>query len=594
MSLLLVCSFLSVFAHTQDTSSLEKRRRQLNDLLAERWEYTMRTNPEYASILGDKRFNDKLSDYSYEAVLKDQEQTRNFLARFQAIDTTGFPEQEQLNKELMVHQLRDQVEGMRFKAWQMPVDQFNGFHLNVPQLVPLLPFTNAKEYDDYVARLKQLPAAFAQVESLMRMGMKEGRMPPRILLEQVVKQSQAIGSTKPEESAFARPIQKFPDGISASDQARLREAVLGAIRDYVNPTYAKFTKFVAEEYVPKGRPDPGAWSLPDGEAYYAYLVKQKTTTSLTPEQIHQIGLQQVAADRAEMEAIAKKLGFADLKTFEASLPRNSAIYPKSRKQILDAYQKHIDEMWGKLPELFGRLPKAKLTIVPVEEFREKQAAAAEYQPGTPDGSRPGRVVVNTGDYDKRNLVTAEGTAYHEGVPGHHMQIAIAQELPALPPFRQHAWFTAYGEGWALYSERLGKETGFYRDPYSDYGRLENDLLRAIRLVVDTGFHYKRWTRQQVIDYFHNNSAINEPDVQAETDRYIAIPGQALGYKIGQLKMIELRERAKKELGEKFDIRKFHDEILGAGALPLDVLEKRITAWIGEQNSATPGQHAAAK
>lgn len=579
--LLLVCILCAFVAAQNGTGDLEKRRKQLNDLLAEQWDYTMRTNPEYASILGDKRFNDKLGDRSYAFVQKDLEEEKKFVARFEAIDTTGFPEQEQLNKVLMVKQLKEDLEEARFKPWEMPVNQFTGFHIGVPQLVPLLPFTNVKDYEDYIARLKQVPTAFDQIEERMRMGMADGRMPPKILLEQVVKQSQAIGGAKLEDSPFAQPLKKFPDTVSKADQTRLREGVLNAIRDSINPAYAKFTKFVAEEYLPKGRIEPGLWSLPDGEAYYAFLVKQKTTTNDTPEQIHQIGLQQVAADRAEMLAIAKRAGFSDLKSYEQSLKSSPALHPKSRQEILDIYQKHIDEMWTKLPGLFGRMPKAKLVIVPVEEFREKNAAAAEYQPGTPDGSRPGRVVVNTGDFANRSITTAESTAYHEGVPGHHMQIAIAQELPTLPPFRQNGWYTAYGEGWALYSERLGKEVGFYKEPYSDYGRLEDDLLRAIRLVVDTGFHYKHWTRQQVIDYFHNNSAIDEPDVQSETDRYIAIPAQALGYKMGQLKILELREHARKELGPKFNLSAFHDEVLGAGALPLDVLEQRIENWIAQ-------------
>ncbi len=584
VSVLLVLAAATAVLAQGSTDDLEKRRKQLNDLLAEQWEYNLRTSPEFASIIGDKRYNDKLSDLSYEAVMRDLEESKKFLARFEAIDTTGFPEQEQLNKELMVRDLQFSIEGARFKPWEMPVTQFIGFHLEAPQLVPLLSFTNVKEYEDYIARLKQIPRSFDQVTELMRMGMKDGRMPPKFLLEKVVTQAQSIGESKPEESPFAQPINKFPDGISEADRTRLRGEIIAAIRDQVDPAYMKFTKFVAQEYAPKGRLQPGVWALPDGDAYYAFRVKQSTTTDLTPEQIHQIGFQQVAADRAEMLAIAKKLGYQDLKSFEAAMKKNPDLHPKSAEQILDIYRKDIDGMWAKLPSLFGRMPKAKVLVAPTEKFREKSAAGAEYSPGTPDGSRPGRVQVNTGDFTNRSTITMESTAYHEGVPGHHMQISIAQEMPTLPPFRQHEWYTAYGEGWALYAERLGKEVGFYQDPYSDYGRLESDLLRAIRLVVDTGIHYKHWTRQQVVDYFHDNSGTDEPDVQAETDRYIAWPGQALGYKIGQLKFIELREQAKKELGDRFDIRKFHDEVLGAGALPLNVLERRVDGWIKDQKA----------
>lgn len=570
----------AVFA--QSGNDLAQRRKQLNDILNDYWEYTMRTNPEYASILGDKRYNDQLSDSSYQAVLRDLEETKKYLARLEAVDTTGFPEQEKLNKDLMVRQFKMGLEGARFKPWEMPVNQFNGIHIDMPQLVSMLPFTNVKDYEDYIARLNQLPRVFDQTEDLMRMGMQSGRIPPKILLEQVVKQSKGIGETKPEESPFAEPVKKFPESVNAADQKRLHDAVMEAITTEITPAYEKFTKFVAEEYAPKGRTEPGVWALPEGADYYAFLVKQSTTTDKTPEQIHELGLQQVAADRADMLAIAKKLGSNDLKPFEESLKKNPHLHPKSRQEILDIYQKYEDQMWAKLPQLFDRLPEAKVTVMPVEEFREKEAAAAQYNQGTPDGSRPGHIMVNTSDYANRMTIDMESTAYHEGVPGHHLQISIAQEIPTLPKFRQHAYYTAFTEGWALYSERLGKEVGFYQDPYNDYGRLQDDLLRAIRLVVDTGFHYKHWTRQQVVDYFHNNSAIDEPDVQAETDRYIAWPAQALGYKMGQLKFIELRERAKSQLAGNFDIRKFHDEVVDSGALPLDVLDARVNHWIADQ------------
>jgi uncharacterized protein (DUF885 family) len=382
-----------------------------------------------------------------------------------------------------------------------------------------------------------------------------------------------------------QPADKFPASFAAEDKTRLKQEMLSAVRDRVTPAYVKFTKFVTEDYVPHGRTDPGVWALPEGDARYAFAVKQTTTTVLTPEQIHQIGLLEVAKDRAAMLKVAQKLGYSDLKAFDAAVSKNASLHPKSRQELLDLYRKYIDQMWVKLPDLFGHLPKAKVEVLPVESYREKEAAAAQYFDGTPDGKRPGHVMVNTGDYEKRTVLDVETTAYHEGVPGHHMQVSIAQELPTLPPFRQHAFYIAYGEGWALYSERLGEEVGFYQDPYSMFGHLQDDLLRAIRLVVDTGFHYKHWTRQQVVDYFHANSGIDEPDVQSETDRYIAWPAQALGYKIGQLKIIELRERARGELGDKFNIRSFHDEVLNGGAVPLDVLETRINTWVATQKQS---------
>jgi uncharacterized protein (DUF885 family) len=303
---------------------------------------------------------------------------------------------------------------------------------------------------------------------------------------------------------------------------------------------------------------------------------------MDPEAIHQLGLAQVHEIEEQMNAIAHKLGFADLKSFRASLVNNPRVRPKSRDQILQLYRGYIADMEPKLPQLFGLLPKARVEVVPVQPYREKEAAGAEYNEGTPDGSRPGKVYVNTSDFEHRSLLDVEATAYHEGVPGHHMQISIAQELKGLPPFRQHVGYNAYVEGWALYAERLGKELGFYQDPYSDYGRLSSDLFRACRLVVDTGVHYKHWTRQQMVDFFHEHSDESEPDLQAEVDRYIAYPAQALSYKLGQLKFIELRERAKKQLGSRFDIRAFHDEMLNGGALPLDVLEARTDAWLAAQ------------
>jgi len=567
-------------------AGLEARRASLRALLDEQWQYVLKTNPEFASFLGDKRYNDQLSDLSPAAIERDLARQREFLARFQAIDTTGFPEQEALNQTLMVRNLRENLEGARFKNWETPVNQLNGIHLDAPQFVAVLTFKSAKDYDDLIARYHKLPAAFDQTVANMRQGLAEGLMPPRFLLEKVVDQVAGIAAQKPEDTAFAEPLKKFPAAVSAAEQARLREAMLAAVRDEVLPAYRRFGEFVKRDYAPKGRTEAGMWSLPDGAARYAFQVKASTTTDLTPEQIHQIGLEQVAEIEGQLRAIATRLGFADLKSFNAKVQSDPELKARSREQILELYRGYIDGMYTKLPELFGRLPKAKVEVVPVEAFREKEAPSAQYQPGALDGSRPGRVQVNTYDPTSRKTISIESTAYHEGVPGHHMQISIAQELPTLPPFRQNGGYTAYVEGWALYTERLGKDVGFYSNPYSDYGRLQDEMLRAIRLVVDTGFHYKRWTRDQVVQFFHEHSAADEVEVQSETDRYIVWPGQALAYKIGQLKILELRERARRQLGPKFDIRAFHDEVLGAGALPLDVLEARIDRWIAA--AAKPG------
>jgi uncharacterized protein (DUF885 family) len=561
-------------------SDVEARRKQMNDLLAEHWKYTLSHNPEFASILGDKRWNDKVTDFSQEAIDADLAKTKEFLDRFEAIDPTGFPEQETLTRTLLVRGFREQLEDARFKNWQVPVTQIYGVHIDAPQLVSVLSFETVKDYEDYVARLKALPRLMDQTVVQMRKGMADGVMPPKFLLEKVVTQAEGIASKKPEESPFATvPLSKMPPVFSEADKARLRAAILAAIRDSVTPAYVGFTKFVKDEYAPRGRTEPGMWSLPQGAERYATVVKRQTTTNLTPDEIHKIGVEQVALIENEMMAVAKKLGFADWKALAAAIEKDPKRRFHSREEILASYRKFIDRMKPQLPKLFGRLPKADLIVMKVEEFREKEASGAQYNQPAQDGSRPGHVMINTSNPESRKTISTESTAYHEGVPGHHLQIAIAQELEKMPPQRQQAFYTAYVEGWALYSERLGKEIGFYEDPYSDFGRLQDEMLRAIRLVVDTGFHSKKWTRQQVVDYFHAHSAIDEVDVQSETDRYISIPGQALSYKVGQLKILELRERAKKALGAKFDVRKFHDTVLGAGALPLDVLEARVDAWI---------------
>ena len=573
---------LTMFA-LDSSADLEARRKALNDLLHEQWEYTLRTNPIYASILGDKRWNDKIDDFSEAAIDENLAQCKRFLARFEAIDTAGFPDQEVLNKTLMVRDLRMTLDGARFKPWEMPVNQFNGIHIDAPQLVSILSFESVKDYDDYISRLKQLPRLFDQTVVQMRKGMAEGLMPPKNLLEQVVTQANAIATTEAGKSPFAYPFEKFPDATSEADRKRLHDAGIAAIRDEVLPAYVKFTAFVRDEYAPKGRTEPGVWALPDGPERYAFRVKESTTTDLTPEEIHQIGLEQVKEIEGRMLGVAKQLGYPDLKGFYAEVKSDPKQHPHSREEILDLYRKHIDEMYTKLPDLFGRLPQGRLEVRPIEEFREKEAAT-HYVQGTPDGSRKAHVMVNTGDFAKRTTVDIETTAYHEGVPGHHMQIAIAQELPQLPPYRQQENYTAYTEGWALYAERLGKEVGFYQDPYSYYGHLQGEMLRAIRLVVDTGFHYKHWSRQQVVDFFHEHSAIDEPDVQSETDRYMAWPAQALGYKIGQLEILKLRQYSKDELGPKFDLRAFHDEVLSGGAVPLDVLSDRVHQWVSQQKA----------
>jgi len=542
----------------------------------------MEHSPEFASAIGDDRFNDKISDYSVKAQNEWLAEEQNRLLQLAAIDPTGVSEQEKTSRDLLLRDLADEQEGAEFKEWEMPVNQMGGIYSTYPELVQQLSFTKVKDYDDWIARLRALPEAFNQVTINMSIGMEDKRVPPKYLLEKTLEQVKQLASQKAEDSPLAMPLKHFPASISAPEQERIKTEMLAVIANHVRPAYAQFAHFIEVSYIPAGRSDPGIWALPDGAKYYQFLIRETTTTDLTAEQIHQIGLDEVKKDETEMLAIAQKLGFKDLKSFQASLKDNPKMHPASREALLDAYRSYLTPMQAKLPSLFGRLPKAPFEVAAVPDYSEKTASTAYYELGTPDGSRPGRLRINTYNATDRNLYDVEAIAYHEGLPGHHLQNAIAQELTGIPEFRKYESYTAYGEGWGLYAERLGKDVGFYQDPYSDFGRLEGDIWRAIRLVVDTGVHSQHWTRQQMVDYFHDHSAIDETDVQSEVNRYIAWPSQALAYKVGQLKILELRERAKTALGDKFDIRAFHDQVLDSGALPLDVLSARIDAWIASQ------------
>jgi uncharacterized protein (DUF885 family) len=558
------------------------RSRALSSLLDQIWQDRLKHSPEFASSIGDKRYNDQLSNYSAKEVNAGLARGRDYIQRLSEIDTAGLSEQERLSADLMLRSLIEAQEGAKFKEWEMPVNQFNGFHTDLAQLPGRLQFDSTKDYDDYITRLTKVPTAFSQIMTNMQLGVDEGRAPPQYLMEKVLVQTQTLANQKPEESPFALPLKVFPKSVSAAEQKRITADLLEAISTDVLPMYKRFAGFLKAEYIPKARKGIGIDAIPNGAAYYAFRIRQSTTLNKSAAEIHQIGLDEVKRDEAEMLAVVKSLGFADIKSFSAALKANPKEHATSADALIDAYKGYIAVMKTRLPDLFGRLPKAPLEVVPVPSYMEKDQSAAYYDNGTPDGSRPGRVYVNTYNFADRSLAPVEAVAYHEGLPGHHLQISIAQELTGLPEFRKFPDYTAFIEGWGLYSERLGKDVGFYKDPYNDYGRLENDMWRAIRLVVDTGVHSQHWTRQQMVDYFHEHSAIDDTNIQAEVDRYIAWPAQALGYKMGQLKILELRDKAKTALGPNFDIRAFHDEILDSGALPLDVLEQRVNAWIAAQ------------
>ena len=552
----------------------QARHENLRAIDDDYWQFYLRENPEAATALGEYRYNARLTDYSLAHVDAARAQAADLLARAQAIDTAGLPDADRLDQQLLVRTLTDQLEFIRLKNYEMPINQMDGVHLTLPQIATTAPFDSVAHYRDYIARLNAIPAAIDQVIERSRAGLKDGLIQPRFLLEKTVTQCAALAAAAGASSPFAEPSARIPASFPAAERQQLRDEMIAVVDGKVRPAYARLKTFIADEYAPRGRMEPGVWSLPDGDARYRFAIHTQTTTDLSGEQIHDIGRAQVADLESQITALARSAGYADRASFEKAVYSDPKMRGTSRQQILDNFTRYIGQMEPKLPEVFGLLPRSKLIVTNVPDYMEKEGTT-QYIPGTPDGSRPGQVWVVTYDFAVHDMLDDEATAYHEGVPGHHMQISIAQELPGLHPFHRTLSYNAYVEGWALYAERLGKEVGFYQQPASDLGRLRSELYRALRLVVDTGVHARHWSRQQMVDYWNLHLP---PASDAEMDRYIAWPGQALGYKLGQMKILELRQRAQTALGSRFDIRAFHDEILNAGPLPLDLLESRIMAW----------------
>ena len=577
LSILFIALAGSVFAQTPKPAA--DRLAAQNALFDEQYESDLVNFPERATSFGDYRYNDKLAEYSLNAIAQREKTNEAFLARLETIPTAGFSDQDQLSHDLMVRVLQQRITDFGLKEYEMPINQQNGVHTNLADLPLSVPLDSVKHYEDYIARLHQIPRVLSQTTEVLRAGMKDKLMPVRFLLEKLPVQCQGVIDSDP----FLQPTKKYPASISPDDQKRLTQQITDVINGEVIPAYKTFATFLSTEYAPQGRTTLAITSLPEGEKRYQNNIYARTTTHMTADEIHQLGLREIDRIQAEMLVIAKKEGFADLAAFRASLKTNPKYIPTSADQILDDFRHYIAQIEPKLPELFTLLPKSPVTVEAIPAFQA--AAATHYVTGTPDGKRPGRVVVATSKFADRSLVDDEAVAYHEGVPGHHMQLSVQQQLTGLPKFRLHGLgFNAYTEGWALYAEQLGKEVGFYQDPVSDYGRLSSELFRAVRLVVDTGIHAKGWTRDQVVEFMRKSGAVDEPTIQSETDRYIAWPAQALSYKLGQLKIRELRDRAQKELGAKFDIKTFHDEMLDGGTLPLDLLDARTNKWIAKQKS----------
>ena len=560
---------------------------QLAQLFADYWEANLAHNPVTATFIGDPRYNDRLPN-TLTAAWRAQDLAfeREWLARVNAMSTQGLSEQSLLSLDIFKREREQGIEGYEHPGHLIPINQFYNLAGLMAQLgsgTSAQPFRTTKNYDDWLLRAGKLPGVLDQAILNMREGMRQGVVQPRVLMEKVLPQLDALISDDPTQTLFYRPIANFPDAVEAADRERLTTAYTALIRDELMPAYRRLRGFIAEIYLPASRDTVGLDGVPGGEAWYAYLAKLRTTTDKRPAEIHQIGLDEVARIHAEMRRVIKELGFkGDLQAYFKFLDTDPQFEFESEEALLAAYNGLRDKVEAGADKLFALKPKADFEIRPVEPFRAKSAAGGSYQRPSQDGSRPGVFYVNTYDLPSRKIWDMEDLFLHEAIPGHHFHLALQQELTDLPAFRRFGGTTAYTEGWALYAESLGKDLGVYTDPYSYFGYLQNELWRAIRLVVDTGLHSKGWSRKKTIDYMLANSAISETQAVAEAERYMAIPGQALAYKMGELKIKALRAQAEAALGERFDIRAFHTEILRDGSVPLDVLETKVQRWIQRQ------------
>ena len=558
------------------TDSVAARLATQNTLFSEQFEDDMKSSPESETARGDYRDNALLDDYSLAASTKQNAADRTYRAKLAAISTGGFSEQDRLSHDLLLHVLDNRIADSALKDYEMPISQMQGIHNSLADLPNSVPLDTVQHYEDYIARLHQIPRAFEQTIEVLRQGEKDGLMPARILLEQIPAQCEGTIAEDP----FLAPTKNFPASVPDEAQKRLTEKIEQAVNSEVLPAYRHFADFIAKDYAPHGRTTIGLNSLPDGARLYQQAIREQTTTDMAPAEIHALGLREVERINGLLNALALKAGYKDLSSFRTGLNNDPKYVPKSPDQIVDDFRRYVGQMQPRLPELFGVFPKTPLTVEAAPASQPNNPT--HYIFGTPDGTRPARVVVATSTYAHRKLLSDETQAYHEGIPGHHLQISIQQRLTGLPEFRLHVINNAYAEGWAVYAEALGKEIGFFQDPASDYGRLNLELMRAVRLVVDTGIHSEGWTREQAVAYFRESGAGDEPTIQAEINRYIAWPAQGLSYQIGKLKILDLRNRAQQQLGSRFDLRAFHDEILSGGSLPLDMLEARVTNWIRSQ------------
>ncbi len=552
-------------------------------LLAKEWTVRLAESPLLATYVGVHASNDRLGEATEEAFARRERETRAFLEALAKIDRAALPATDQVSSDLCGTELADRLDSRRFGEEQLMLNADSGFHTELAQLPDQVPLAAIQDYENYLARLRQFPRVFDESIALMRRGLARGMTPPRVAIAGVDATAAAHAVGTPEESDLYKPFADFPATFAAADRERLRAAGRKAVDEAVLPSYRRFRDFLRDEYLPQSRTTLAAADLPDGRDYYRYLIRHFTTLDMTPEAIHALGLEQVARIRREMEGVMRKTGWSgDFAAFLDFLRSDPRFYAQSAEELLKEASFIAKRMDGKLPSLFHRMPRQPYGVAPVPEAMAPKYTSGRYVPAPVGGTQPGWYWVNTYALDKRPLYNLEALTFHEAVPGHHLQGALAQELEGLPEFRRFLYVDAFGEGWGLYSEWLGLEAGFYTDPYRDFGRLGYEAWRASRLVVDTGLHALGWSREQAIDYLAANTTLPLHEVTTEVDRYISWPGQALCYYLGFMKIRELRARAETKLGAAFDVRDFHDAVLGNGALSLPALERQIDDFIAAE------------
>jgi uncharacterized protein (DUF885 family) len=572
--------------------SAEKRLQKYLDV---NWKYLMNEYPEWATFVGYPGLNAKLSDQSVAAIERRKADTHCMLKALHLIPRARLKGEERVTYDLAERDLKMSIEGERFNDDYMPVNHMNGFQIDFSELLSAMPTATAADYENILARLEALPVAIKQNEELMREGLKRKATPVKAFLPKVAGQLDALASKDMTAGPLFKPFKDFGAGIADADKKRLGEKALSVLESKVYPALAAFKTFLNTEYIPQAREFIALSDMPDGKAWYAYMVKRHTTTNKTPEELHQLGLSEVKRITAQMNKIREQVKFdGDLKAFNRFLMKDKRFYYTNAEDLLAGYRDIAKKTDAQLPKMFHRLPRLTYGVRAIADYAAPSSSGAQYVGGSLEAGRAGWFEANTYDLPSRPKWEMETLAFHESVPGHHFQIAIAQELEGLPEFRKHGGFTAFIEGWALYAESLGDEMGFFKDPYSKYGNLSDEMMRAIRLVVDTGMHAKGWSKHQALDFYRSKMPITDSDSEVEIDRYITWPGQALAYKVGQLKFRELREKSRMALGERFDVRDYHDEVLRHGALPMDVLEKTVDEWIAGAKKQKPKAPAKSK